>query len=352
MILFYGSNDNELQDSGPVAPYYIGKTIYAKVGGISGGMKSAATRKKTVDAQTRQYAKEQARLEKEQAQLEEEKQRQKDEQKKLCIDEKIAKEQYAMLTKTKDLQRIGVIVRRSDIERHINGIEHENLWLAIGDRVTQDLVVKETIMSVVKDVAAKWRENNNQDARAFTIKFLFAGRNAVSDKWAFSASLTILDAVKRIIDERTKWKDEVLPEDCTVKFDVTKLAHHMTVFANLVDKKNVVGTTCLKYSINFRGAELRKTSGAAASSSGVAAVVEVVKKNTIGLINVKVELQNGISGDVIFSTVIDVVNNMSVKTLRENVTMLLFGDYSICFEMAQKTESGSVIMYDNIAGGF
>ena len=114
----------------------------------------------------------------------------------------------------------------------------------------------------------------------------------------------------------------------------------------------MVGTNCLKYSINFGGAKLRKTSGAAASSSGVAAVVEVVKKNTIGLINEKVELQNGISGDVIFSTVIDVVNNMSVKTLRENVTMLLFGDYSIFFEMAQKTDSGSVIMYDNIAGGF
>ena len=93
MILLYGSNDNELQDSDPVAPYYIGKTIYAKVGGISGGMKSVATRKKTVDAQTKQYAKEQARLGKEQAQMEKEKQRQRDEslqeeQKKQDIDEK------------------------------------------------------------------------------------------------------------------------------------------------------------------------------------------------------------------------------------------------------------------------
>ena len=114
----------------------------------------------------------------------------------------------------------------------------------------------------------------------------------------------------------------------------------------------MVGTNCLKYSINFRGAELKKTSGAAASASGVAAVLEVVKKKTIGLIQVKVELRNGINGDVIFTTVIDVVNNMNVKTIRESVTMLLFGEYPIYFEMALKTDSGSVIMYDNIAGGF
>ena len=31
--------------------------------------------------------------------------------------------------------------------------------------------------------------------------------------------------------------------------------------------------------------------------------------------------------------------------------MLLFGEYPIYFEMALKTDSGSVIMYDNIAGG-
>ena len=133
-------------------------------------MKNAATTKKTVDAQTKQYAKEQARLEKEQAQLEKEKQRQKDEhlkeeQKKQCIDAKIAKEQFDMMTKTKTLQRIGVIVLRSDIERHINGIEHEDLWMAIGERVTKDSVVKDTIMSAVKDDAAKWREINKQDAR-------------------------------------------------------------------------------------------------------------------------------------------------------------------------------------------
>ena len=46
-ILFYGINDNELDDSGLVATGFINAPINAKAGALSGGMRSQYNRPKT-----------------------------------------------------------------------------------------------------------------------------------------------------------------------------------------------------------------------------------------------------------------------------------------------------------------
>ena len=64
----------------------------------------------------------------------------------------------------------------------------------------------------------------------------------------------------------------------------------------------------------------------------------------------KVELQSWITGNVVFNTDIEVVPTMSVMSLRQYATEILFDNNSIiAFQMVVKT--GRVLMYDAIAWG-
>ena len=70
-ILFYGINDNELDDSGLVATGFINAPINAKAGTLSGGMRSqynrpkgykdpAVARRRTAEAQVKLWQKQRA----------------------------------------------------------------------------------------------------------------------------------------------------------------------------------------------------------------------------------------------------------------------------------------------------
>ena len=313
------------------------------------------------EAQLKQY-------EKEQQQLLKEIQRQKEanlkkEQNKKKLDERVVVEQMKMM-QTITRPRIGVIVMKSEIEERFGFFEHEDLWMAIGKRVIGDSVLKEAKMSAIEDDAKLWREcNEDTDDRQFKMTFRVTGGSTVSDKWPFPANSTMLDAVKIIIKERTTPSDNVLPMDVAGKFVTIVLPHNMK-FAKLVDAKRYVAKVNeIRYKINRMVATVRMRSclsvGAAAPGDddfdevAVAASDDneiLVEPAKIGRINAKAELQNGINGDVIFTTNTDVVNNMSVKTLRDIVNKALFADSGpINFEMVLK--AGSLLMYDNIASG-
>ena len=221
-------------------------------------------------------------------------------------------------------------------------------------------------MSAIEDEATKWRIN----LRTRTIgssRSLPEPQAAVRCRTNDRPQPTrpFLGAVNKITKQRATPSDNVLPMDVAVKFGTNVLPHSMKV-AKLIDAKIfVVKVNEPRYNINRMAAKVRMQScsaagaaaiddaideAAAAASDDNEIFVEPAQKNIIGRISAKVELQNGINGDGVFNTDIEVVNTMSVKTLRENVKNVVFGDYGpIHFEMVLKT--GSVLMYDNVAGG-
>ena len=147
-----------------VTPNFIVKTIYAKVGRLSGGMQSqynrpkgfrdpAAARRRSAEAQVKLWEKQRAE--------EEEKEMQrhklaalKEEQLKKGTATSIEAEQEKMMD-AKTLPRVGIITSRSEIEQKLGDFEHEDLWKAICMRVSSDSDIKEVMMNAITDEAMK-----------------------------------------------------------------------------------------------------------------------------------------------------------------------------------------------------